>query len=538
MSLAMRKKQKKPPRVAPPQLRMMLRDGLILDYFAGGGGASTGIEQATGRSVDIAVNHNATALALHKVNHPRTQHLTSDVWEVDPRMVTRGQPVDLAWFSPDCCHFSRAKGGKPLLKKIRGLAWVQVKVCATVRPTLTITENVPEFLDWGPLMEKRDDRGNVVQVDGEPVMIPNPARKGETFQAWVKALEDLGYTVEWRLLKGCDHGAPTSRERLFVIARCDGQPIRWPQPSHGNQPNLQPYRTGAECMDWSQPCYSIFLTKEEARQYRVKRPLADNTMRRLANGLMKFVVNNPRPFVVPQPMANDNASCPPAAFFSRQFGKSVGHAADVPVQTVTAGGGGKTQLAIAHLAKHYTGIDGQVLDKPIGAVTARDHHSLVTSHLIKLRGTCQHGQAVTEPMPTITAGGCHLGEVRTLLTRNGKQDASLSGYSDEERYQAWWVARFVEDHTDLRPALLPGPRPAAIQVDDAIVVDVGMRMLMPKELFAAQGFPADYIHDRDDQGNPITATDQIKLCGNSVCPPVAKALVAANYGYRDQAAVA
>lgn len=619
-------KQKKVERLAHPQMRFGFGDGLVLDYFAGGGGASSGIERAIGRSVDIAINHNEIALSMHKVNHPECDHFTSCVWEVDPRLATKGNPVDLSWFSPDCKHFSRAKGAKPVEKKIRGLAWVKTRVLATVRPSIAITENVPEFLDWGPLINKKDSNGNDIFKDGEPVMIPDPNRKGETFRAWVSSLKELGYKVEWKTLKACDYGAPTTRERLFVVARCDGRKIVWPSATHGNDPNLLPYRTAAECIDWTLPCYSIFLTKEEAKTYNVRRPLATNTLKRIAKGLEKFVINNPDPFIVSyygpknegefrgvgldcplptqttenrfglvtpylaricqtgfgkdrlqysvehplttittkaehllvspflvprygerkgqeprcssveQPMATitttaNNGSLVTACF-ARQFGKSVGHSADAPMGTITAGGGGKTQLLTAFMAKHYTGVYGQTMDKPLGTVTAVDHHSLVASHLIKLRGTCQHGQPVTEPLSTITAGGFHLGEVRTLLTKGGeKVEGPLGGLDEDQRYLAWWVARFMEEYSDFGSSteILPSPRPAAIVVGEYVVVDVGLRMLAPKELFKAQGFDESYIHDRDHDGNKISATNQVRMCGNSVSPNVAEALVAANY---------
>jgi DNA (cytosine-5)-methyltransferase 1 len=617
-------KAQKLERLASPQMRLTFGDGLVMDYFAGGGGASEGIEWAIGRPVNVAINHNKVALAMHKANHPHTKHYPSDVWEVDPRIATRGKPVDFAWFSPDCKHFSRAKGAKPVEKKIRGLAWVKVKVAATVRPSICVTENVPEFLDWGPLIQKLDKDGSPVFKDGEPVLVPDPDRKGETFKAWVKALRELGYKVEWKMLRACDYGAPTTRERLFVVARCDGKPIRWPKPTHGTGSDLLPYRTAAECIDWSIPSYSIFLTKDEAKEFNVRRPLATNTLRRIARGLEKFVINNPTPFIVsyygpkngefrgttldhplptqttenrfglvtpylaricqtgfggnrlqysledplttittkaehclispymvprygerpgqeprclslesPMPTITTTANNGSlvAACCVRQFGKSVGHKLDSPVQTITAGGGGKTQLMTAFLAKHYTGVDGQSLDKPIGTITAVDHHSLVASHLIKLRGTCQHGAPLTEPMPTITAGGFHLGEVRTLMTKGGVlEEGSLVGLDEEQRYQAWWVARFLEDHTDRVDSIIPGPRPAAIVVGDYVIVDIGLRMLAPPELFKAQGFGENYIHDRDHEGNRITATNQVKMCGNSVSPYVAKALTEANYG--------
>lgn len=546
------KNEKKLGRLAHPQMNLSFGDGLVLDYFAGGGGASSGIERALGRPVDIAINHNKIALAMHEVNHPQCDHYTSCVWEIDPRLATKGKPVDLAWFSPDCKHFSRAKGAKPVEKNIRGLAWVKTKVLATVRPAIAITENVPEFLDWGPLINKRDQAGNIIFKDHDPVLIPDPQRKGETFRAWICSLEALGYKVEWRTLKACDYGAPTTRKRLFIVARCDGRPINWPKPTHGKLSGLLAYRTAAECIDWTIPCYSVFLTKEDAKKNNVRRPLATNTLRRIAKGLEKFVINNPNPFIVPRhgdrhgqaPQCNYfedskygnttsvNNSSIFTACFARQFGKSVGHAADTPMATITAGGGGKTQLLTAFMAKHYTGVYGHVLNNPLGTITAVDHHSLIASHLIKLRGTCRDGQSLNEPLSTITAGGLHVGEIRTLLSKGGEKVTGLiNGLTEDQRYMAWWVVRFMEDHSDMccGDEFISAPRPSAVVVGEYVVVDIGLRMLAPKELFKAQGFDDEYIHDRDKEGNRISATNQVKMCGNSVSPNVASALVESNY---------
>lgn len=251
-----------------------LYDEMIVDNFAGGGGASTGIEAATGRPIDIAINHDPEAIAMHEANHPFTTHYTENVFDVDPRDAARGRKVGLAWFSPDCKHFRKAKGGKPVEKKIRGLAWVVKRWAATVKPRVIMLENVEGFQTWGPLIPKTDEKGAIVKdKDGQPVMVPCPARKGLTFHRWVKELKKLGYAVEWKELVACDYGAPTTRKRLFLVARCDGQPIVWPKATHG--PGLKPYRTAAECIDWSIPCPSIFERK---------RPLADNILRRIAKG--------------------------------------------------------------------------------------------------------------------------------------------------------------------------------------------------------------------------------------------------------------
>ncbi|GIN75136.1 hypothetical protein J41TS8_01770 [Bacillus sp. J41TS8] len=343
---------------------------IIVDNFAGGGGASTGIEMATGLSVDIAINHDPAAIAMHKVNHPDTEHYCESVWEVDPQEATKGRPVALCWFSPDCKHFSKAKGGKPVEKKIRGLAWVAVRWAATVRPRVIILENVEEFQTWGPLTK-----------DG----LPDPRKKGSTFRSFVRALQRQGYKVEWKELRACDYGAPTIRKRLFLIARRDGRPIVWPKPTHGDPKSatvkkgmLKPWRTAAEIMDWSIETPSIFNRKK---------PLSENTLRRIARGIQRFVIESKKPFVV--------------------------------------GNHGRSLIQMG-----YGDPEGRrVLDlkKPLGTITAGGNKfAMATSHLIKLRGTCKDGQPVTNPMPTVTAGGLHVGEVRAFLTKYYGSDIGQS----------------------------------------------------------------------------------------------------------------
>jgi DNA (cytosine-5)-methyltransferase 1 len=489
-----------------PQMPMNFGE-IVVDNFAGGGGASTGIEQAVGRAVDIAINHDLTAISMHEVNHPHTAHYCESVWDIDPREVTTGRPVGLAWFSPDCRHFSKAKGKKPVSKKVRGLAWVVLKWIGAVRPRVIMLENVEEFLTWGPLIE--NERGELV---------PDPARKGQTFNAFVKAIRRHGYIVDWKELRACDFGAPTIRKRLFLVARCDGQPIKWPKPTHG--PGLKPYRTAAEIIDWSIPCSSIFDRKK---------PLAENTLKRIAEGLRRFVIEHPEPFILNithggrvnslrEPLrtittAKRGEKAVVMPVIERQFSASAGNSAKEPLGTVTAGGGGKSALVAAFLAKHYGGVVGHGVERPIGAVTAIDHHSLVTSHLIKLRGSCKHGQQIDKPLPTITAGGNHIGEVRAFL---------MKYYSEGGQWQ------------DVRDPVHTVPTKArlglvTVRGVDYQIVDIGMRMLQPHELYAAQGFPQDYIFDRDAHGKPFTKEQQIAKCGNSVCPPVVAALVHANY---------
>lgn len=528
---------------------------IIVDNFAGGGGASTGIELATGRSVDIAINHDPAAIAMHTANHPETEHYCESVWDVEPRKATRGRPVGLAWFSPDCKHFSKAKGGKPVEKNIRGLAWVAVRWAATVRPRVIILENVEEFKTWGPLTE-----------DGQPDI----SQKGRTFRSFVNALRRHGYVVEWRELRACDYGAPTIRKRLFLVARCDGRPIVWPEPTHGDPESpevksgkLLPWRTAAEIIDWSIPCPSIFTRKK---------PLAENTLRRIARGIERFVINNPMPFIVRVNHSGsnhhycDSIQEPFKTVTSKNGwglvtpyiarigqtgfgGDRLQYEAEKPLTTVTTkaehllvsptliqmgygdpegrraldlgrplgtvtAGGNKFGLAAAFLARHFGQSVGSMADEPVGTITAGGggKSALVTSHLIKLRGTCQDGQPVTEPMPTITAGGLHVGEVRAFLLKyygsadNGQQlDEPLHTVTTKDRFGLVTIAGV-----------------------DYQIVDIGMRMLEPHELFAAQGFPPDYIIDRDHQGQKYSKAAQVARCGNAVPPPFAEALVRAN----------
>lgn len=562
--------------------------GLIVDNFAGGGGASTGIQLAIGRSVDIAINHDPDAIAMHKINHPGTKHYCESVFDVDPIKATAGRSVDLAWFSPDCKHFSKAKGGKPVSREIRGLAYIAIRWAMQVRPRVIMLENVEEFKTWGPVVE--------CQETGKTM--PCPERKTETFKAFVamlstgvaadhpaleecaevlglvdtaKLIRGLGYKVEWRELRACDYGAPTIRKRLFLIARCDGQPIVWPEPSHGAPDSaavitgqLAPYRTAAECIDWSLPCPSIFERKK---------PLAENTMRRIAKGIQRFVIDAAQPFIVTcnhsgdhfrgqgldkpfntvlasrdahglvvptlTPFITEHANASSqrnmpadeplrticaevkgghfaivAPVIARQFGKSTGHPVDEPSGTITAGGGGKSQLVAAFLAKHfggnYTG-PGADLAAPAHTVTTVDHHALVTSNLVKLRGTCKDGQPVTEPMPTITSGGNHVGDVRAFLLK-------------------YYGTNMGHPLSDPLHTVTTKHRFGLVMVhgEPYEIVDIGMRMLEPHELFIAQGFPKNYVINVDQNGKSIPKAKQVARCGNAVPPPFAEALVRSN----------
>tara|TARA_R110000868_G_scaffold165645_3_gene399191 strand:+ start:1 stop:1419 length:1419 start_codon:yes stop_codon:yes gene_type:complete len=462
-----------------PQFTLPLAEELVIDLFAGGGGASTGIEQAIGRHVDIAVNHDPAAVSLHWANHPQTQHFVSDVFEVDPLAVTEGRPVGLLWASPDCKHFSKAKGGKPVSKRVRGLAWVVVKWAKLVRPRIICLENVEEFQTWGPLAE-----------DGRPC----PQRKGSTFTRWVGQLRSLGYTVEWRELRACDFGAPTIRKRLFLVARRDGIPIAWPAPTHAQKPakgsGLQPWRTAAECIDWTLPCPSIF-----ERQ----RPLADATLRRIAHGVMRYVVNAAQPYIVRIGQTGHGDA-----------GKVRG--INEPVSTVTTKA--EHLLVAAFLAKHYTGVIGSAMVAPIGTVTTQDHHSLVAANMVKLRGT-SNSTAIDQPLHTISAGGQHHAQVCAFLTAyyGSDQDTPLS----EPMHTVTTKPRFGL---------------VTVAGEQYTIEDIGMRMLQPRELYTAQGFPASYIIDRGHDGRVLPKDAQVRMCGNSVCPPLARAIVLANYAER------
>lgn len=565
--------------------------GLVIDNFAGGGGASTGIEMALGRPVDIAINHDPEAIAMHEINHPHTKHYCESVWEVDPREITGGRPVDLAWFSPDCKHFSKAKGGKPVKKEIRGLAWVAIRYAATVRPRVIMLENVEEFVTWGPLAEGR----------------PCPKNKGRTFNSFVNALRRHGYQVEWRELRANQFGAATIRKRLFLIARCDGMPIVWPKPTHMpagstevKAKQAKPQRLAADIIDWSLPCPSIFTRK---------RPLAENTLRRIARGIQRYVIQNAKPFLVPdgagylvdaghgegsgaskrrsygtrsaqQPLNTITASAAPSAVVTAKFAPALapfitehanasaqrnmpadvplrticaqvkgGHFAvvapvitkfrtndrgtsvEVPLPTVTAnsyikkpGGAAPIGLVAAFLAKHYGGNykgPGSAMTDPAPTVTTRDHNALVTSHMVKLRGTSRDGQPVTEPLHTVTASGNHLGEVRAFLI---KYYENGTGQTLSEPLHTITT----KDHLGL----------VMIKGEPYEIVDIGMRMLEPHELYAAQGFPTDYIHNRTLTNPKLPKDAQVRMCGNSVCPPVAAALVRANLVDQQQSEVA
>lgn len=590
---------------------------LFVDNFAGGGGASTGIEMAIGRSVDIAINHDPDAIAMHKANHPASKHYCEDVWQVDPVEACAGNPVALAWFSPDCKHFSRAKGGKPVDKNIRGLAWVAIKWAYTVRPKVLMLENVPEIQTWGPLGK-----------DGKPIK----ERAGETFMGFILALtggipawhpayqemcdalsieptsemaqklqKGLGYKVQHRTLKSCDYGAPTTRTRFYLIARCDGRPIVWAEPTHApkdseavKQGLKLPYHTAAECIDWSIPAQSIFERKK---------PLAENTMRRIARGIQKFVIDNPEPFIVTVNHSGEGfrgqSTDEPLGTITAKNGygvvtptimcnntNNVGASVETPLPTVTTGnrnylvapsivpiGYGECEgqaprvnkvdeplgtvvtsgkhylvaptliqyhsetakdevrgqelteplmtqdtsnryaLSVAHIMKNYGGGyngAGSAADAPLDTVTAKDHNSLVTAHIMTMRNNMD-GQPIDEPLTTISCSGAHHAEVQAFLVK----------------YFSTGAAKSVNEPLD---TVTTKDRFALVTIhgEEYIITDIKMRMLQPRELFNAQGFPSDYIIDHDADGHPYVKSKQVARCGNAVTPQVPAALVRAN----------
>lgn len=462
-----------------PQYVLPIAHELVVDLFAGGGGASTGIEQAIGRHVDVAVNHDPEAVALHQANHPQTRHFVSDVFEVDPFAVCGDQPVGLLWASPDCKHFSKAKGGKPVSKKIRGLAWVVIRWAKAVRPRVICLENVEEFQTWGPLAD-----------DGRPC----PQRKGMTFQRWVAQLRNLGYCVEWKELRACDYGAPTIRKRLFLVARCDGAPIVWPAPTHG--PGLKPYRTAAECIDWSLSCPSIFERE---------RPLAEATLRRIAHGIKRYVLDAAKPYIVRIGHTGHGDA-----------GKA--RSVDEPLSTITSKA--EHLLVAAFLAKHFggepqPGKTAADLRTPAPTVLANGGpQGVVTSHLAKLRGTSS-STSTDEPLHTVSAQGTHHAEVRAIL---------LKYYGTDQNPQLQEPLHTVTTKDRFGLVTVHGELYA--------IADIGMRMLQPRELYRAQGFPDSYVIDRGADGRTLSKAAQVRMCGNSVCPPLARAIVSANYSDR------
>ncbi|EKF9624996.1 DNA cytosine methyltransferase [Vibrio cholerae] len=495
---------------------MIMPNEIVVDNFAGGGGASTGMELGLNRHVDIAINHDPEAIDMHKMNHPETKHYCESVWDVDPVEACEGRPVGLAWFSPDCKHFSKAKGNRPVDKNIRGLAWVAIRWAALVPVRIIMLENVEEFMTWGPVVEVEPGKFK-----------PCSNRKGETFQAFLKVLttgleknhpawgeirealgssfpydrleKGLGYKVDYRVLSACDYGAPTIRKRFFLVARNDNKPINWPKPTHGPKGSgLIPYATAADIIDWSIPVKSIFGREK---------PLAEKTMERIAKGLEKFVFGTDSPFVV-------NGEC---AFIAKHYTGVTGSDLREPLATVTTTD--HNALVMAFMTKFRSGSVGYDIETPVHTITSggeqkrpgtANTQALVTSHMVKLRGT-NIGHPTDEPLHTISAGGFHLGEVRAFLIKyygTGVGEDLLSPIGTVTTKDRFGLVTVFGEQYQL--------------------IDIGMRMLEPHELFAAQGFPSDYRITHNSEGKKISKSSQVARCGNSVPPPVAQALVEAN----------
>ena len=509
----------------------MIDGKLFVDNFAGGGGASTGIEMATGISVDIAINHDPEAIKMHKANHPSTKHYCENVWAVDPVEACNGHPVALAWFSPDCKHFSKAKGGKPKDKNIRGLAWVALRWAGLVRPDVIMLENVEEFKTWGPLNRRHH---------------PIKAKQGATFQKFVGQLESLGYKVEHRELVAADYGTPTMRKRFFLVARCDGKTIVWPEPTHGPEDSeavkaglLEPYVGAYTQLDFSLPCPSIFDTAEEIKEkygIRAVRPLAPKTMERIARGLKKFVIDNAEPFIVPigygerkgqEPRVHDIKNplptivssgkhylCAPALiqYHSETSKDEVrGQAIENPIMTVD--GSNRYGLVTSFIQKYYGGNyqgNGSDIKEPLHTITTLERNAMCAATLIQMNNHCD-GRDVREPIPTITAGDGHFGEVRAFLIK----------------YYGQGTGQDIKEPLDTVTAQ---DRFGLVTVNgvDYQIVDIGLRMLEPRELYGCQGFPDDYIIDHDYTGKEYPRSEQVRRCGNAVCPPIPAALVKAN----------
>lgn len=579
----------------------MINGELIVDNFAGGGGASTGIELATGYSVDIAINHDPEAIKMHKANHPNTKHYCEDVWQVDPVKACNGHPVGLAWFSPDCKHFSKAKGGKPKDKFIRGLAWVACKWAGLVRPRVIMLENVEEFKTWGPL-----NRGHH----------PIKAKQGKTFEKFVSQLTELGYEVQFRELVAADYGAPTMRKRFFLIARCDGKPIVWPKPTHAPADSeevkagfLKPYVGAYTQLDFSLPCPSIFDTSEEIKEkygIRAVRPLAPKTMERIARGLKKFVLDNAEPFIVQvnhsgaksdycksaneplntvtgkhgfgivepymvqigqtgftadrskdvrEPLTtivskNEHCLIEPklAPYMGTNTTNHSGGNCKDPIHTITTGNqqclisptliqyhsetvkgevrgqtiedpimtvdsSNRYGLVTSFIQKYYGGNyqgNGSNIKEPLHTITTLERNAMCAVNLIQMNNHCD-GRDIREPIPTITAGDGHFGEVRAFLVK----------------YYGQGTGQDIKEPLD---TVTSRDRFGLVTIEgvDYQIVDIGLRMLEPRELYGCQGFPDDYIIDHDYTGKTYPRSEQVRRCGNAVCPPIPAALVRAN----------
>ena len=520
-----------------------LSDEITVDGFCGGGGWSTGFEFAIGRPVDIGINHDKYAIAIHKKNHPFTEHYNENIFEVDPYKATKGRPVGWAHFSPDCTHFSREKGGTPVKKSIRGLAWVVTKWAGTVHPRIISMENVPEFMSWGSLCARRNKDGRIYRMDGtlaekgtyvpysEQQLVPNKKKQGKTFKRFINVMKSFGYKCEWKILTASDYGAPTIRKRLFIIFRNDGKSIIFPNPTHGNPESeevksgkLLPWHTAAECINWDLECPSIFERKK---------PLAENTLRRIAKGIQKFVIENPNPFIIQVNHGGDNFRGQevdkPMPTITAKHGFGVvaptliqyhgeqsknevrGQILEKPLQTVDTAN--RYGLVTAFMSKYFGGNYqgcGSSVDEPLHTITAVDNNALAAVHITQFNNHCI-GQKVDEPLKTITCGEGHFGEVRAFLIKY------YSGESGQKVNEPLHTIR-TKDCFGL----------VTIKGVDYAIVDIGLRMLTPRELYNAQGFPTDYEIETDCYGNKYPKTKQVARCGNSVPPPFATALARAN----------
>lgn len=580
-------------------------DEIVVDFFCGGGGAGTGLEMGLCRPVTVAKNHSPAAISMHTANHPAARHFTTDVFDGDPDEECHGRPVGWFHMSPDCTHHSQAAGGQPRKREIRNLSWIGLKWAGKKKPRVISLENVKQILQWGPLMAKRDKAtGRVMKLDGtvaaagervpvqQQFLVPDPKRRGITWRRFVHLLEGMGYQVEWQIIKACDFGAPTSRERLFMIARCDGQPIVWPEPTHAKNPakGQQKWRTAADCIDWSVPSKSIFGRKKA---------LADATLRRVAKGMKKFVLDNPQPFIVPianwsgelaqsaheplrtvtsWPRGGSFAMASPVVLPATHQGADRVNDPGEPLPTVTAANRGELMMAspvmitAAHGQGRPDGVqrwgDGcKSSGAPLGTVTASGGHALatafmaqanggfntthaksmgepmttvtntgsqqqlVTANLATLRRNCV-GRVMDEPVPTMTAGAEHHALVEYKLSPEHEQDAL--------RVAAFLISYYGTENISACDAPAPtvttkdrlGLVTVFVRGTPYVIVDICLRMLQPHELYRAQGFPASYIIDKGADGKPFTKTEQVHMCGNSVSPPPMAALARANDPWR------
>lgn len=545
---------------------------IIVDSFAGGGGASTGIELATGKPVDAAINHDPAAVIMHKTNHRFTEHVQASVWDVSPTELCRGRPVGLLWASPDCKHFSKAKGAALVDRHIRGLAWIVLRWAGTVRPRVIILENVEEFVTWGPVRKGR------------------PVKKlaGTTFQRWKQQLVNLGYEVDHRELVAADYGTPTTRKRFYLIARCDGQPIVWPERTHAPRDSeevktgkLLPWRSAAEIIDWSIPGYSVFASKAEIKEkYGVNavRPLAENTMRRIIRGVDKFTIRSGKPFIVPtgygerkgqSPRVHDIESPLPTVVATGKENLCQPVLTAASVMSIGQTGGGdrirdvrdpaptcvskqEACLVAANLIQYHTEQTENVranglrtpiptvdasnrygltavnlveyfgtgkplnVEDPLHTVTSHDREGVVAAHIVEFKGQ-DIGQEPRRPLRTITASWGEFGACHAYLT---KADGGDLGHWPE-------IRALLNKHCGYH---LAEDEVLLLEIGGALyfLSDITLRMLTPRELYNAMGFPPDYIIDKDYTGKPYGKSEQVARCGNAVCPQMATALVRAN----------